>query len=203
MEESSAGEWPWPPVVRPIRSVLVVDDDEEDLQNCRSAAYPRHVYATKRASEALSLARSHRPDLAFVDLLLGDQPDYRGATSTKNRDAWGIDLVRDLRAEHRDMTIVMMTNTACLPYKQAAHEAGANAGMHKLVGYRKAIAIVERDMLEEKPAREHRASLDLNEYEYIAQTYIDNGRNAVQTAKDLGIERNTLYRKLRGKAPLR
>jgi CheY-like chemotaxis protein len=78
-------------------SVLVVDDDEV-LGRVLSRVLERHKHTVWRAGsarQALWLARQHRPRLALLDLCLPDED--------------GIGLARQLRAEHSDLLLILMT----------------------------------------------------------------------------------------------
>src|SRR5512135_3788786 len=79
-----------------FRKVLVVDDDEHlcaALQ--RGLRKDRDVRTATTAIEAIRIGAALRPDLAVIDLQIGTDS--------------GIEVVRKLRAQLEDATIVVMT----------------------------------------------------------------------------------------------
>lgn len=78
-------------------SILVVDDDEVlGRVLSRVLADDDHrVWRAGSARQARSLAKQHQPRLALLDLCLPDQD--------------GIALARQLRAEHPDLALILMT----------------------------------------------------------------------------------------------
>src|SRR5262249_46490561 len=78
-------------------SILVVDDDEVlGRVLSRVLADDHHdVWRAGSARQARSLANQHQPRLALLDLCLPDQD--------------GIELARQLRAEHPDLGLILMT----------------------------------------------------------------------------------------------
>jgi ActR/RegA family two-component response regulator len=183
---------------------LVVDDDRVFLDECARVLRSRVVFTTTSSVEALELVRTKNVELALVDLWLGDdsfEPTYASAKRAHNN-TWGIDVIRELRANHPALQIVMFTAGFSRAFAAAAREAGANATVPKFLGAEKIVAIAEAGMLETE-TEDAPMSLARNEYEYIAKVYMDNLRNASQTARVLGIPRSTLYRKLRKPPPRR
>src|SRR5689334_4155209 len=77
---------------RSLQNVLVVDDDERILGSWKRAARERNVVTAIDAATARQLANTEKPDLAIVDLRLGN-------TS-------GIDLIRELKRDLPDLLVV-------------------------------------------------------------------------------------------------
>jgi two-component system response regulator RegA len=96
-----------------FRKILVVDDDEQ-LRHAleRNLRRERDVYTAATTVEAIALARAHEPTLALVDLQLGTES--------------GIELVRELRAQHPELRIVVMTGFGSIDATVAAMRAGAD-----------------------------------------------------------------------------
>src|SRR5580765_5591320 len=78
---------------RSLHNVLVVDDDERILGSWKRAARERNVFTAVDAATARQIANSEKPDLAIVDLRLGN-------TS-------GIDLIRELKRDLPDLMVVL------------------------------------------------------------------------------------------------
>ena len=96
-----------------FRKILIVDDDEQlrvALQ--RNLRRERDVWTAATSNEAIALANEHQPALALVDLQLGLEN--------------GIELVRELRAQHAELKIVVMTGFGSIDSTVAAMRAGAD-----------------------------------------------------------------------------
>ncbi len=98
-------------------TVLLVDDHSLIRQGLRQAFDQTDdlavVAEAASASEARALARAHEPDVAVVDINLGDGS--------------GIDLVRELRSRRPQMGLVVLTMYDADEHVFAALEAGASA----------------------------------------------------------------------------
>lgn len=77
--------------------ILIVDDDEVVGQVLgRILTRQGHtIWRAGSAGQALEMAREHQPRLALVDLCLPDGD--------------GISLTRDLRSEHPELEVILMT----------------------------------------------------------------------------------------------
>src|SRR5689334_5593712 len=96
-----------------IESVLVVDDDELTLSAFRTSL-PRRGIAVHTASSraaALALARTHHPQVAFVDLQLGFDN--------------GLDLLGELTRELPKMRTFLMTGYGSVRTAVTAMRLGA------------------------------------------------------------------------------
>src|SRR5687768_11864918 len=83
-----------------LSKVLVVDDDASVIKAVRRMLRPVDVAATTSGREALELARREQPQLALVDIYL--------------RDAWGLEVVSQLRAEFPTLVIAVMSGLLTL-----------------------------------------------------------------------------------------
>jgi ActR/RegA family two-component response regulator len=186
----------WFECKRPINSVLFLDDDAADREACEREVRPRCVFATSAIRSAFDIARAHKPDLALVDLWLGPQADW----CEGRRDAFGIDVISELHREFPEMILVLVSCGSCTPYHEAARQAGAEGAVPKHLGFAKIMMIVEADQVWPTRPRPE-PSLEMVEFETIADRYLKSGRNATKAAKSLDIKRDTLYRRLRGRVP--
>ena len=99
----------------PPARILVVDDDDYVHVALRAALRPirANIVRAAAAAEGLELARTHRPDLAIIDLGLPDADGYQ--------------LTRWLRAEPGLEQLRILIVTGHFPDAQAARDAGAGA----------------------------------------------------------------------------
>lgn len=184
-----------------IRSILVLDDDAEYHELCERELLPRPVRCVGATPQALVLAREHRFDLALIDLFLVSRP----SPDSRERLAWGLDAVEILRAEHPALVIIVVSGGSSLAFAEAARDVGANATVPKqFFSPRKIVALIEEGKLAElerscmprKPM-----SLARAQREHLTRVYIECDCNASRASSELGISRNTLYRKLRERGP--
>jgi two-component system response regulator RegA len=176
--------------MRPIRSidcVLLVDDREDQL-----AIWARELSGDGRVAhmatstrEALTLARTHRPQVALVDLFLGAED--------------GLDCVRELKASVPDLFAVVVSSDLSVAYAMAAVRAGAEDVLVKPVVASHVVRRIERGEVGDAERVPQRKALTLQEveWEHISRALLESNRNITQAAQRLGIYRQTLQRKLR------
>jgi len=170
-----------------IRTVLVVDHDEQLLVEAkRSLSRDRTVFTTTDPVKARQLAKRKRPDLAIVDLRL--------------EAASGIDLVRELRADHPDLSIVMLSGYLSVVTAVAAVQAGADTVLFKPILYKELVRRIESGAAD--PTNLHDTpTLASVEWEHVHRVLADCNGNVSIAARRLGIYRSSLQRKLRKNAP--
>lgn len=79
--------------------ILVVDDEPGMLRAVERVLEPRHeVFTASSASEAMTVAETHRPDVAIVDIRMPE--------------ADGFELMRRLGAAEADADVILMTGSA-------------------------------------------------------------------------------------------
>jgi two-component system response regulator RegA len=168
-----------------VQSVLIVDDDERITRSlARSLGGTRTVHVAHEAATALELARTHRPDLVVVDLLLGDSS--------------GLDAIPALRQELDDRIIVLISAYLSLDIAVMAAKAGADFVMTKPVFGTELIQRIEDGVATENIIPT--PSLAQVEAEHIARVLRDSGNNISEAARRLGLHRSSLQRKLRKRA---
>ena len=171
---------------RPVRSVLVVDDDERILDGWRRGAGRERTVATATdAVTARQLSRAHKFDLAIVDLKLG-------GTS-------GIELVRDLRRDAPDMPIVLCSGYLSVDVTVAAVRAGADIIVFKPITFKEVLRRLQEN--HDEPDLEDTPTLARAEWEHIMRVLADCNGNVSAAARRLGIYRSSLQRRLRKYAP--
>ena len=97
-------------------TILIADDDEDilELVRIRLSRAGHELLLARDGAEALALARSHRPDLALLDVTM------------PNMD--GFEVTRELRADPTtsEMSIVLLTARAQTADVARGFEAGAD-----------------------------------------------------------------------------
>ena len=170
--------------------ILVVDDDEAFAKVlCRSLE--RRGFRTEYALDgagALALAESFRPGFAVLDLRLGEES--------------GLRLIGPLLERSPDMRIVVLTGYASLATAVQAVKLGALDYLAKPVD---AGAVVRALMAQEETEPPEDVSslsptpLKQLEWEHLQRVLAENGGNVSATARQLGMHRRTLQRKLQKK----
>jgi two-component system response regulator RegA len=164
--------------------VLVVEDDAQlrAALKCGLEARGLIVHVAVSLGAATQLALAHRPDLCVVDLHLGYES--------------GIDLIRGLRAQDRDVHLLAISGAGDIEDGVAAKDAGANRVLSKPMSVDEILDTGER------PRRRRRLSLDEKMSQYVHGMLADCGGNKSEAARTLGIDRNTLKRWLDRVPPL-
>ncbi|HEX9103807.1 MAG TPA: response regulator [Polyangia bacterium] len=173
-------------LARRLRTVLVVDDDtvllsalERDLRGRGLTVLPAPT-----AERARELARTSRPDCAFVDLYIGDDS--------------GIDLLRDLKAELPDLLVVLLTGHGGVQNVVDAFHGGAVDFVEKPVGAQQLMQALEKAVARSRGPSPTLASA---EYEHITRVLRECNGNISEAARRLGIHRRSLQRKLQKTRP--
>jgi two-component system response regulator RegA len=168
-----------------VRTVLAVDDDAMILAAVtRSMGRKRTVITTSSPDEAIDAARTTPPDLAIVDLRIGQ--------------ASGIDLARRLKSQSPETVIVLISGYLTVDTTVRAMRAGADFVMSKPIT---ATDILRR--IDESDDDGDDADLDSTptladaQNEHIARVLADCGGCISEAARRLGIHRSSLQRRLR------
>lgn len=169
---------------RIIRSVLVIDDDPRVLAAlARSFGVQRRVFTATSSEEAATVARREKPDLAVVDMRLGQVS--------------GIDVVRMLKAEMPSMTFAVISGYLTVDTTVAAVHAGADIVVTKPVRGSEILRRAESGEHDTIPEEVETPTLAEAEAEHIARVMSDCKGNISEAARRLGIYRSSLQRKLR------
>jgi two-component system response regulator RegA len=136
---------------------------------------------------ALQLAAESGPDLAVVDLRLAGMG--------------GLEIVRELRRLDQEMCIMILTGYGSIATALTAVKLGANHYLSKPVDAEEILAAYNRIVAGESgpPSEEtsHSApSLARAEWEHIQRVLFDCEGNISKAAKQLGLHRRSLQRKL-------
>jgi two-component system response regulator RegA len=168
-------------------SLLIVEDDEP-LRNRLVKAFDRRGYdvrATATAAEATRLAADDPPELVLVDLRIGADN--------------GLDLITALKALDEATRIVVLTGYGSVATAIEALKRGAAHYLTKPADADEILAAFEPSSsppaMDALPAFQP-MSLDRVEWEHINRVLVDCGGNVSEAARQLGLHRRTLQRKL-------
>lgn len=167
-------------------SALIADDDDLFRTRLGRALEERgwEVFLAANAAQALAAAREHAPGLAIVDLRLAGEN--------------GLDVVRALRPLDLTMFIIMLTGWGSIATALDAVRGGADHYMSKPVDADQIIAAFKSlpDSMSNADSRSHVPSLARVEWEHIQRVLTDCDGNISLAAKQLGLHRRSLQRKL-------
>lgn len=168
------------------QSVLIVDDDEV-FRSRLGRAFSNRGWESLLAgslAEAMSSAKEHAPDMAIIDLRIGDEN--------------GLDIVRKLRNMDPTMYLIMLTGWGSIATAIEAVRGGADHYLSKPVDADQILAIYKAPDkgLTQFPAAENVPSLARVEWEHIQRVLTDCDGNISLAAKRLGLHRRSLQRKL-------
>jgi two-component system response regulator RegA len=167
--------------------ILIVDDDERFLTAVSRSVEPGAAIVTaKTAASAQKVARESKPDLAIIDLRLdGDS---------------GVKLIPELKREHPEMRIALVSSYLSVVSAVAAVQAGADHVLSKPFTIKDAIRWIDGEVAEED--LDETPTLARVEWEHIMRVLHDCDGNLSLTARRLGIYRSTLKRRIRKFAPV-
>ena len=174
-----------------FETVLVVDDDERLLAAFASYLGRKResrVLTATSSDAACELARKHRPELAVIDLHLGNES--------------GIDLIRTLKRQQPKMLTVLLTGYGSLEAAVCAMRAGADDVLSKPVTWAEIVhRLARRDGSEPTEAPSVTPTLARAQWEHVQRVLGDCQGNISAAARKLGMYRSTLQRWLRRHAP--
>jgi len=165
---------------RLLRTLLVVDDDERILAAWKRVVRNHNVLTALDAPTARRLAGTERPDLAIVDLKLGNVLEF--------------DLIRTLKQDLPDLTVVVCSGYLSVEITVAAMRAGAYDAVVKPITPREILHRLEAGA--EVPEPGDTPTLADVEAEHIERVLHDCHDNRSQSAIQLGIHRSSLQRAL-------
>jgi two-component system response regulator RegA len=173
-------------------SLLIVEDDDV-LRERLAKAFERRrieVRTARSAEDALRLAEMDPPELALLDLRIGE--------------ASGLDLISRLRALDPATRIVVLTGYGSVATAVQAVRLGALHYLTKPADADEILAAFAGDPAEQGASEKtwRPMSLDRVEWEHINRVLSECGGNVSEAARLLGVHRRTLQRKL-GKFPAR
>jgi two-component system response regulator RegA len=165
-------------------SLLIVEDDDVLRGRLARALTERglEVRSARTAREAESMAREDPPELALVDLRIGEDS--------------GLELIRTLRDIDVGTRIVVLTGYASVATAIEAVRRGAVHYLTKPADADEILAAFERGPGGAPATPAQPMSLDRVEWEHINRVLVDCSGNISEAARTLGLHRRTLQRKL-------
>lgn len=165
--------------------LLIVDDDktfcEALAENMRKRGH--EVQLAHNVAQALNIARDFTPEWALVDL--------------KMPGASGLSLIPQLLEIDPATRIVVLTGYAGIQTAVEAIKLGAVHYLSKPISTDEIIAAFDKQEGDpDIPVEIESLKLDAAERDYILNAYERNHRNISATARELGMHRRTLQRKL-------
>lgn len=170
-----------------IRKILIVDDDEMVRKACaRSLGRELEVFTAPDGESAKRIARNELPDLAIVDLALGNES--------------GIDVVVALKAHDPSLIVVLISGYLSTSVTVLAIQSGAQLVLAKPISAKEILRRVETGSPEPMKL-EMRKSLARVEWEHVQGVIADCNGNITRAAQRLGVFRSTVQRILRRPEP--
>jgi two-component system response regulator RegA len=172
-----------------LRRLLLVDDDEVLCSVLAAALRKRDfdVVVAHNYQAALAAAARFVFEFAIVDL------KFPGGS--------GLSLVEALTKD-RDTRVLMLTGYASIATAVEAVKRRAHYYLAKPATADEIVAALTGDARGSTPVRERPLSINRLQWEHIQRVLTTNGGNVSETARELGMHRRTLQRKL-GKRPVR
>jgi len=170
--------------MRRTRTVLIVDDDDGVLDAMGAALRARGLQvATAKTLPAAHQALRQRPDLAILDVRLGEDS--------------GLDLL-DCAVTHGTRAVIV-SGYASVALTVRAMRIGARAVLFKPA----TVDEILHAAVEDAPtiASSQLPSLQRVEWEHLQRALLDTDGNVSEAARRLKLPRRTLQRKLRKRPP--
>ena len=168
-----------------MKTILIVDDDATfcDVLSKSLSKRDFEVFAAHNVCDALVMAKESLPEYAVIDLKMpGDS---------------GLTLISALLAIDPYTRIVVLTGYASISTAVEAIKLGAIHYLAKPVDTNEIIAAFDRNEGNpQTPIEQNAIPLKPLEWQHIKGTLERNGGNISATARELGLHRRTLQRKL-------
>lgn len=165
---------------------LVIDDDATLLRVISRGLTQRgfNVLCAENGEQALDLCEKHQPEFISLDLKLEQES--------------GLHLIEKLKAFSPNCTIVMLTSYASIATAVDAIKLGAHQYLCKPVNIDELLKSFEHtpELTEDSAVTDQPTSVKRLEWEKIQHTLQANDGNISETARQLGMHRRTLQRKL-------
>ena len=168
-----------------MKRFLIVDDDTSFCE-ALSDNFTKRSFEVQTATnfdDAILIASNFNPENILVDL--------------KIKDSSGLELIPKLLNINPKFRIVVLTGYANINTAVEAIKLGALHYLSKPVSTDEIVAAFEKSQGDpQTPVEAPSLKLNIAEKEHILSAFERNGRNISATARELGMHRRTLQRKL-------
>jgi two-component system response regulator RegA len=184
-----------------VKPTILVVDDDATFRTRLVRALSSRGFATLEAGDvdaAVARAKEHKPARAIVDLRMPGKS--------------GLELISALMEIDEDIQILVLTGYGSIATAVEAVRRGAIDYLSKPVDTEQILAVFDRDSAASAAApatstaadlaAESKPSLARVEWEHIQRVLSDCGGNISEAARQLGIHRRSLQRKLSKLPPL-
>ena len=164
--------------------ILLVDDDQIFRTRLVRALNQRgyEVYQAANAEEGIVLAKRHSPERAIVDMRMPGMS--------------GLDLINALAKIDPDIDIIVLTGYGSIATAVEAVRRGARDYLTKPVDTEQILQTFERDPEAGPQVPDTTPSLARVEWEHMQRILADCSGNISEAARELGMHRKSLQRKL-------
>lgn len=167
-----------------MNKLLIIEDDQvlaQTLQR-RLSKNDYDAQVVECADTVLKHINDYQFDIYLIDLRLGQQS--------------GLNLIKPLRAKFPKALIVVMTGFASIATAVSAIKLGANDYLPKPLDFKLLLATLRGEKPTQVEVQEEVMSPERIEWEHIQKVLSANDGNISATARELGMYRRTLQRKL-------
>lgn len=168
------------------QNTLLIVDDDITFAHILSKALTRRGYnviTAETSSAAVALCQQHQPQQAVVDLKLETES--------------GLNLLPQLKQANPAIKMLILTGYSSISTAVEAIKMGAANYLCKPAGVEDILAAFNKDAPNpDINIKETPPSVDRLEWEHIQKVLAENNGNISATARNLGMHRRTLQRKL-------
>lgn len=167
-----------------MKCLLLIEDEQSfaDILLRRLSHYGYKCVHGISNAQGLELALQHSPTHLILDLKVGSQNSLQ--------------ILPQLRTQLPDSRIILLTGYASIATAVEAIKAGADDYLSKPVDTKTLLAMLEGENITPDPSKTNVMSPSRLEWEHIQQVLKSNNGNISVTARQLGMHRRTLQRKL-------
>jgi two-component system response regulator RegA len=167
-----------------MKSLLIIEDDAVLAQTLQRRLNKTGYDANSvdNAPVVLGDIKAHGADIYLIDLRLARQS--------------GLNLIAPLRQAYPDSMIIVMTGFASIATAVNAIKLGADDYLPKPLDFKLLIDTIEGRKAVDLSVAEEIMSPERIEWEHIQKVLAANDGNVSATARELGMYRRTLQRKL-------
>lgn len=167
--------------------LLIIDDDEGFCRILQRRLEHHGVFVQMAYSAAQALRLKGHFDAILLDMMLADDN--------------GLALIQPLKERYSPRHLVILTGYASIATTVEAMKRGATDYLTKPVGTNELLRRFSNEKLGLEEASINRLTPTQIEWEHIQRVLRDNEGNISKTARELGMHRRTLQRKLSKRSP--